>query len=362
MSTRRELLMAAGALSLGAGAAAAQTRTANWPGSGSWETLTPQAAGFDPEKLSAAVQAGLADQSASLLVLRGGRMVTEAYAADGGPDRVIEIASAGKSMVSILAGMAIDDGKIKGVEQSASAFIPEWRGTPKEAITVRHLLTMTSGLDDKGLALRNVAGDQAALNAAAPVAYPPGTHWAYATALYHLMFHVVARAVGEPFEAYAQRKLVTPLGMSGTTWLTNVGHDAAGKPVTNYYTARCTARDLARFGLFAAAGGQWNDRRLVSADYFHNTTRPSQALNPAYGYLWWVNAEPGRGPENLGVLRHQLGETTPLDAFAALGAGGQDVMVVPSLDLVVVRQGTQFRGAATPAVLLPSVVAALNKA
>jgi CubicO group peptidase (beta-lactamase class C family) len=361
MSTRRELLLAAGAVSLGAGTAAAQAREAYWP-SGTWETLDPAAAGFEPGRLSAAVAAGLEDQSASILVLRGGRMVTEAYGAGGTPERVIEIASAGKSMVSILTGMAIDDGKIKGVEQNAAAFIPEWRGTAKEAITVRHLLTMTSGLDDKGLALRNVAGDQAALNAGAPAAYPPGTHWAYATALYHLMFHVVARAVGEPFEAYAQRRLLTPLGMSGTTWLTNAGQGAQGKPVTNYYTARCTARDLARFGLFAAAGGQWNGRRLVSESYFRDATRPSQALNPAYGYLWWVNAQPGRGPENAGPLRRQLGEGTPPDAFAALGAGGQDVMVVPSLDLVVVRQGTQFRGAAAPSALLSSVVASLKRA
>jgi CubicO group peptidase (beta-lactamase class C family) len=360
MNTRRDLLMAAGLLSLGSGAATAQTRAAYWPGPGSWETLDPAAAGFDVERLSAVVQSGLADRSASLLVLRDGRMVAEAYASDSNPGRAIEIASAGKSMVSVLTSMAIDDGKIKGVEQSAAAFIPEWRGTPKEAITIRHLLTMTSGLDDKGLALRNVVGDQAALNAAAPVAYPPGTHWAYATALYHLMFHVVARAAGEPFEAYAQRKLLTPLGMSGTTWLTTPGQNAQGKPVTNYYTARCTARDLARFGLFAAAGGQWNGKRLLSADYFRAATSPSQDLNPAYGYLWWENAKPGRSAENTGPLKSALGNA-PSDAFAALGAGGQDVMVAPSLGLVVIRQGTPFKGAAAPASLLGSVAGAMKQ-
>ena len=87
----------------------------------------------------------------------------------------LEIASAGKSMVSVLIGIDIDRGAIQGVDQSASGFIPTWRSTRKAAITFRHLLSMTSGLDIQGLRDRGVVGDQFEINAAAPLRDSPGT-------------------------------------------------------------------------------------------------------------------------------------------------------------------------------------------
>ena len=293
------------------------------------------------------------------MVLRDGRIIAEAYGASGGADKLQAIQSAGKSMTSVLTGCCLDDGKIRSLDQSASAFFPEWKGTPKEAVTIRHLVTMTSGLDDTGLAVRNVAGDQAALNAAAPLINPPGTRWHYNTPVYHLMFHLVQRAAGEPFEAYAKKKLLDPLGMTSTTWLTNQGKDAAGKTVTNYYTANCTARDMARFGLMALGGGQWNGKTVVNPGYFRDATRPSQELNGAYGYLWWVNARPGRAPAANALLRYQFAGA-PLDTFAALGAGGQNVIVVPSQKLVIVRQGTQATGPGLQAQLTAAVITSLE--
>ena len=195
---------------------------------------------------------------------------------------------------------------------------------------------MTSGLDDRGLALRGVTGDQFALDAAAAPRDPPGTRWAYNTAGYHLLFHVLVRATGEPVETYAQRRLIGPLGMDFTTWITSEGQGEQG-PVTNYYSAASTARDLARFGDLVLGRGRWNGRRLIGEESLAALLRPSQALNPSYGLLWWLNALPGlnaygRGPS----LRFP---SAPRDTVAAVGAGGQMVMIVPSRDLVVVRQG-----------------------
>ena len=355
MTTRRTIL--AGSTALAATPRAwAQARTLYWPTATEWATMDPRAAGFDPAKLSAAVQAAIADRSTSVMVLKDGRIVSEVYGEGGGPAVSREIASAGKSMVSVLTGCALDDGKIRSLDQSASDFFPQWKGTPKEAITVKQLISMISGLDHGGLAVRNVAGDQAALNAAAPLVNPPGTRWFYNTPVYHLMFHLVARAAGEPFEAYAKRKLLDPLGMT-STWLMNKGRDAAGKEVSNYYTGICKARDLARFGLFALGGGTWNGRTVVSSNYFKAATSPSQDLNPAYGYLWWENARQGRPAAQAGPLRY-LFDGSPRDTFAALGAMGQNVIVVPSAGLVIVRQGAMPAGPGSQAALTAAVIAA----
>lgn len=352
--SRRTLLAGAGALAAGPAFAA---DAPYWPTAAAWATQDPAAAGLDAAKLAAAVDAALAARSRAVLVLKGGRIVAERYAPGWGEDKSLEVASVGKSMVAVLIAMAMGEGKIKSLDQTAADFIPSWKGTPKAAITLRHLMSMTSGLDDQGLALRNVAGDQFALNAAAPEKDAAGTKWHYNTAVYHLLFHVVASAVGEPFEAYAQRKLLGPLGMSRTTWLTNQGQGPKG-PVTNYYTAVCSARDLARFGLFAQRHGQWAGRQLVDRKVFDTLVAPSQDLNPAYGLLWWENARPGVNAAGAGAGLRFPG--SPSDTFAALGAGGQAVMVVPSKDLVVIRQGEGPVGDGMLQNLLAGAVASAN--
>jgi CubicO group peptidase (beta-lactamase class C family) len=354
--SRRTVLTAAAAAPL-ALAQPAGASAEYWPDGADWASVAPAAAGFDPKALAAAVAQAIAEQSVGVIVLRGGRIAAEAYAPNWGPDKTLQLASAAKSVVSVLIGIAIDQGFIKGVEQSAADFIPQWRGTPKAAITIRHLLTMTGGLHFEDLALRNIAGDQFALNAAAPIDHPPGTHWAYATPMFHLLYHVVARAVGEPFETYAQRELIGPLGMQHWSWMTSVGQGAAG-PVTNYYTAICSTRDFARFGLFALRGGRWQGRQLVSAGYMKAATSPSQALNPSYGWLWWENAAAGVNAS--GAEAGFRFEGAPRDTFGALGAGGQVAIEVPSLGLVVVRQGAPPQDPKAITNLLAGTVGALH--
>lgn len=356
MTSRRQVI--AGAV----GAALAQPASAKdgeyWPTAATWERVEAAKAGFDAVRLNAAVEAALADRSASVIVLRGGRLVAERYAPGLDPARPLEIASAGKSMVSVLVGVALDRGMIKSLDQSAAEFIPLWRGTPKSAITIRHMLSMTSGLDLTGLKDRGVSGDQFQINAAAAQRDAPGARWAYATPIYHLLFHVLARAAGEPFEAFGNRALLAPVGMTDSSWVTTPGIGADGS-ATSYYTARCTARDLARFGVMALRGGQWGAQRIVSSRYLREATSPSQDLNPAYGLLWWENARPGFAA---GGDRTALGlrfPGSPSDTFAALGAGGQAVMVSPSLDVVVVRQGTNPATDAPVTGLMAGVTAAL---
>jgi CubicO group peptidase (beta-lactamase class C family) len=353
MFNRRQTLAGAAAVLAPNAAFAAEI----WPGPAGWETQAARAAGLDPAALEAALDLAMADRSTAALVVRGGRIVAERYAAGRGARDAQEVASVGKSMLAMLTGTAIDRGMLKGLDQPAADFIPAWRDGPKSAITIRHILSMTSGLDIRGLRDRGVVGDQFAINSAVPVRDPPGTRWVYATPIYHLLFHILARASGQPFEAFADAALIRPLGLTDTSWVTAEGQGAAGA-TKSYYTARCSARDLARFGLCAMRGGRWGDRRIVGAEFMAASVAPSQDLNPAYGLLWWNNRRPG-------VMAGQTDRPpslrfpgAPADAFAALGAGSQVVLAVPSRDLVIVRQGTQPERPETIDRLIGGVIAA----
>ncbi|MBU2118260.1 MAG: beta-lactamase family protein, partial [Alphaproteobacteria bacterium] len=297
------------------------------------------------DPVQAAVEAAFADGATSVLIARRDEVLAERYAPDWPADRPREVASVAKSILAVLLAMAVEDGAIRDFDRPAADWIPAWRGDDRRAITLRHLMSMTSGLDDAGLALRGVTGDQFALNAAAPLRDAPGTRWAYNTAASHLLFHVLARATGETVDAYAGRHLLGPLGMDGTVWVTNAGRGADG-PVTNWYSAACTARDLRRFGTMVLAGG----RGLISPGSLAALTAPSQALNPSYGLLWWSNALPG--VDATGRLPGRRFPDAPHDVVAALGAGGQALMLVPSRGLIVIRQGDPPRRATGLADLL----------
>lgn len=303
------------------------------------------------DPVQAAVDAAFADGATSVLIARGDEVLAERYAADWPADRAREVASVAKSILAVLLAMAAEDGAIRDFDRPAADWIPAWRRDERRDITLRHLMSMTSGLDDSGLALRGVTGDQFALNAAAPLRDAPGTRWAYNTAAYHLLFHVLARATGETVDAYAARRLLGPLGMDGTVWVTNAGRGADG-PVTNWYSAACTARDLQRFGAMVLAVG----RGLISPGSLAALTTPSQSLNPSYGLLWWSNALPGF--DATGRVPGRRFPDAPHDVVAALGAGGQAVMLVPSRGLTVIRQGNPPRRATGLADLLGAAVAA----
>lgn len=340
--SRRGTLLGAGAIVLGG---CAPVRTA---------VAAPEVA---PERLQPALDRAMRDGSTSVLVMQAGRILAERYAPGWTAERPRELASVAKSIVAVLIGMAIEDGFIDGLEQPASDFIPQWLDDARRVITLRHLMSMTSGLDDAGLALRNVTGDQFAINAAAQLKAPPGTLWAYNTAAYHLLFHVLVVATGESVEAYAARRLLEPLGMAHTRWVTNTGRGARG-PVTNYYSAASTARDLARFGALVMKAGLHDGRQLVAAEFVRTMTTASQPLNPSYGLLWWCNAAPGH--DATGRVDGYRFPRSPRDTVAALGAGGQAVLLTPARDLVVIRQGDPPSAPALFDDLLSSVIATLD--
>jgi CubicO group peptidase (beta-lactamase class C family) len=322
--------------------------TMYWPEDTQWEIRRPESAGFDARALDAVLDFAGKQDSTGMLVMRKGYIVAERYWKgwdENTPDRIF---STSKSIIGTLIGMAIDDGKIRSVDQPAADFVPAWRNTDKQTITIRHLLSMTSGLglyNDRKI-MMPVGVDAFELMGQAPLEHPPGTAWVYHSPAYRVLARILENATGETLSNYQQRRLLGPLGMRHTSWETL---DAPNGRL-NYLWMRASVRDMARFGLLILRGGEWRGQQLVSRDYLTMSTRKSQSLNPSYGFLWWLGGEPFyKRPDGGGLKPGPMWPDCPRDAVGALGAFDKKIYVIPSLDLVVVRHGGGAYGGGDPA-------------
>lgn len=234
----------------------------------------------------------------------------------------IDVASVQKSPVAVLVGIAIAQGYL--------SLDTEWR----DGITVEHLLTMTSGLGD---ALEFVA--------------EPGRRWDYSLIVYPQLKRVLCDAVGRSLDDITADWITGPLGMTESRWEDRVWNDNLppmfkpafvypdGKPMEALVS---TARDLVRFGHAAMEGFPGLG---VDPAFLTRMTRSSQTLNPAYGLLWWVNdCEFSYAPKGVAPRPGPLMPGVPADAFAALGAGDQCCVVIPSLEMVIARTGAAAAG------------------
>jgi CubicO group peptidase (beta-lactamase class C family) len=305
-----------------------------WPRVNQWETRSPKDSGMNTAAIEDALTYAAERNSTGLVILRGGRIVTERYWKDWTLETTQPIFSSSKSLTATLIGMAIEEGKLKGVNQSMADFIPSWKSTPKATITLRHVMTMTSGVK---VGAAGVSADVDAFEEAAAFAleHKPGEHWAYNTPVYRMLLRALELASGESINQYTRRKLAAPIGMTHSSW--DCSPAPNGKTNCTWY--RSCLRDMARFGLLILRNGSWENRQLVSARYVKESTSTSQKLNESYGYLWWLNGKASfklpAGREAQGMLWPDC----PPDAFGALGAQDKKIYIVPSLDLVVARHG-----------------------
>ena len=304
-----------------------------WPKSSDWETRTPAQSGMDGDAVEEALRYAGEHHSTGVVALRHGRIVAERYWDNWKRDSAGPIYSASKSLASTLIGMAIGDGKAKGVHQSMADFVPAWKGSEKEKITIRHALTMTSGIK-VGVDQPAPGAYQFDATAALPLEHPPGTHWAYNTPVYRMLLSVVEVATGETLPEYTRRKVLAPLGMEHGEWQ----NQPAGERL-NWTWFSCSIRDMCRFGLLASRGGEWNGKQLVSAKYLKEAITSSQEMNRSYGYLWWLNGQTSHLLPAGAAREGMLWPDCPADAYGALGALDKKIYVVPSLDLVVARHG-----------------------
>jgi CubicO group peptidase (beta-lactamase class C family) len=258
-----------------------------------------------------ALQQTLTDVDSVAVLLRG-RAVYEFYR-DASPDKLRDVQSVEKSALSALVGIALANGQLRDLDQPVVSIVPEWTALNADArareITVRHLVTMTAGFDQK-----DAVGTPIKLPPAQawerPLATAPGAKFAYDNSIIPMLGAVLERATGMPLPEYARRFLVEPLGMM------NPSYQA---------TLRLRTIDMARLGLLFLQNGTWEGKQLLSPDYVAAATSPQNGGGPPvafpYGYMWWIVPGPAR-------------------TFMASGYAGQVIWVHPPLDLVVAITST----------------------
>ena len=295
--------------------AAAQTV---FPGD-QWTVDTPESQSMSPE-IVAQVGQWLEDNGSKTgMIVRHGRIVGEWYFDDATPDSKYLVYSTTKSFASTAAALAIAEGKLT-LDSKVGEFFPEAAPPEKREITVGQLLSMTSGAkSDNGVLGRDDLFDYV-LNEL-PMVAEPGTKWQYNNSGLSLLSPVVHQATGKNIDELLDEHVFQKIGISSDSWS---WEERDGMP-TPYSGLHITARSLARFGMVFLNNGMWNKQKIISADWVAKATSPSQDLNAQYGYLWWNN-EPDKWSD------------VPADAYAALGRFSNDMLVVPSLDLIVIRQ------------------------
>lgn len=294
------------------------------PSSSTWDTLSPQSQGWCPTKIDSLLQFVGQAHSKAFIVLKSGKIVIEKYYGTFQQDSLWYWASAGKSLTATLVGIAQQNNLLSTSDTSSKYLGNNWTSCLPEKekkITIRHQLTMTTGLNDA------VIDPDCILPTCLQYSADAGTRWAYHNAPYQLLQNVVASASGQTFQQFTTQKIRIPLGMSSGIWFDGV-----------FYSK---ARDMARFGLLSLAKGRWGNTTILSdTAYFRQMTNTSNTINPSYGYLWWLN---GKNkfilPSSQFVFNSWLIPNAPADLFAALGKNDQKIYVVPSMDLVVVRMG-----------------------
>lgn len=337
-----------------------------WPTHG-WATATPDAEGFDMAALAALDQefaAGTHGQVTGMLITRHGRVVIDktythdfdALFAGHGPERgpynyydpdwhpyyqhgpLHTMQSVSKSVTSTLVGIAIARGEIPGVDAKLLPYFTGFRHDAdprRDTWTLAHVLTMTTGIrwDESTVAYTDPANSCANMEHSPdwvqyvldqPLAADPGTTFNYNSGATELLAHVLKTATGKHAHEYAAERLFAPLGITDTYWKqtpTGLSDTEGGLYLT--------PRDLAKIGYLYLRDGMWEGTRLLPEGWVAKATsplvdtRPGQPRSRRYGYKWWV-------------LPHADGSAY---AYAALGYGGQRLIVVPEQDIVAVFTG-----------------------
>ncbi len=318
------------------------------PPQGTWEKQGPEELGWCTDSLQALYNYLESNDTRAFLVLKDGRIVLEEYFYSFQPDSVWYWASAGKTLTAFLTGLAQEQGFLS-VDDPTSEYLGDWTMATREqqdSITIWHQLTMTTGLDDSVDDLN--CTDKACLKYLAE----PGTRWSYHNAPYALIGDLIEEATGLNYNRYTRNALLNPIGGTGAWLRLDYNRVFFSRP-----------RTMARFGLLMLARGEWDSQVIMNdGQYFDQMITPSQDINPAYGYLWWLNGQKSiMVPGIQQAFNQALCPPAPDDMIAAMGKNSQLLNVVPSKGLVVVRMGESPSNAPVPYDLQDGIWEYLNQ-
>ena len=302
-----------------------QITTAEWS-TGGWQTSTPESQGMDSQILEAMLET-VQNQNYnidSITIIRNGTLVLEAAVYPYSQDSKHIIHSCTKSIVSILIGIALDQGFIEGVQTPVLEFFPDRTASnldsDKEALTLENLLTMTSGFKCRDSYLYRWSGlndmrgsdDWVQFMLDLPMEETPGTKFEYCNGASFLLSAIITETTGLSSNEFAEINLFAPLGITDLSWPTNPQGINIG-----WGELRMLPIDMAKIGYLYLGGGVWDGEQIVPTAWVEDSTRKhiSATLEDGYGYQWWV--------DDSGM-------------YLALGYAGQFIFVVPEKELVVV--------------------------
>jgi len=290
----------------------------------------------------------LANNSKTMLIWRNGKLEESVYGPGSDAATLINAKSMAKPMGAIAIGRAIKLGSIKSLDQPAADFIAEWRGTPKAAVTIRQLLSMTSGLAEQGAvsdpasymtrAYLSPRHDEAVINDY-PLSAPPGTRYQYANASAELIAVIIERATKRRYAAFVSQEILKPLGAAGgEVWV-----DRPGGLAHSGCCMLLPGETWLRLGLLLLHDGVWEGHRLLPEGYVDAMKTPT-AQNPRYGLGIWVQGEyvPRRGFGRPGQMLGAVLHSEPYlakDLFLFDGNTNQVLYMIPSQNLAILRMG-----------------------
>ena len=304
-----------------------------------WDKISPQSLNWCQHNIDSLYAFLDANNTKAFVLLKDGKIVFEKYFGTHTQTTPWQWASAGKTITSFMVGIAQQENYLSITDTTSRYLGQGWTiciPAQEEKITIRHQLTMTSGLDD------GVADPFCTLDTCLLYKADAGTRWAYHNGPYTILDDVIANATGTSLNVYTTQKLKNPTGMTG-----------AFIPIGSNNVFFSNARSMARFGLLILNKGNWNGSQIMTdTAYFNQMVNTSQNLNQAYGYLWWLNGKSTyMMPGTQFVFNGFLNPNAPVDMFVAIGKDGQFLNVVPSQNLVWIRMGNSPDGLPAPFLL-----------
>lgn len=296
-------------------------------GSNTWDTISPSGLGWCQHKIDSLYQFLEVNSTKAFILLKDGKIVLEQYFNGHSAEASWYWASAGKTLTAFLVGIAQQENSLLITDTSSTWLGTGWTScnpAQEEKITIRHQLTMTSGLND------TVEDPYCTIDTCLRYLAEAGTRWAYHNAPYTLLDEVLQNSTGLSMNQYVTQKVKIPTGMDGI-YLPS-GYN-------NVFFS--TARSMARFGLLILNEGHWDGNQILTdTAYFREMVNTSQNFNKSYGYLWWLNGkESFMVPQMQFVFPGSLNPSAPDDMISAMGKDGQFLNVVPSLGMVWIRMG-----------------------
>ncbi|GGA75964.1 serine hydrolase [Flavobacterium palustre] len=289
-----------------------------------WETKSINDLGWKQEAVQPLLDYLELKHSKSFMILVNGKIVMENYFNGHSATTNWYWASAGKTLTATLTGIAEQEGFINTNNKVSDYIGTAWTSetlAQENLITCKHLLTMTSGIED-------IANGDDVSPSKLTYKADAGTRWAYHN-VYVKLQDVIAQATGQSWSNYFNAKLRDKIGMNGV-WL----------PLDNNIVYYSTTRSMARFGLLMLNKGKWENTTILNEAFFNSATTTSQNINLGYGYLWWLNGKSSYHlPQSQLQFSGSIIPNGPNDMFMALGKNDQKIYVIPSKKMVVIRMG-----------------------